>query len=109
MNTNHLFDLAALDRSGLDTPRQYLRALADEYGTDTRLGDLLLMATEAELADTREDAHAWSNVAEDVASMLAEAEGLARKSPEHVERWSELTSDRYHAVLEENNARAAAV
>lgn len=110
METTHkLFEIAAFDHLEENTPRVYLRALAGAFGSDARLGDLLLAATEAELDDSREDTQVLDEVASSIADELATAEGLEPRSPEWAERSTELSLGRFHAIRDACKAKRETV
>ena len=110
MDTTHaLFDIAAFDRLEESTPREYLRALADAFGPDARLGDLLLAATERELEERYQDMEAFDLVADELAHKLATAEGLEDGSKEWARRSTDLHLGRYHAIRNERKAEREAI
>lgn len=102
--THKLFEYAAFDSLEESTPRGYLRALADAFGSDVRLGDLLLAATEAELEERYQDMEAFDLVADELAHKLATAEGLEDGSKEWARRSTDLHLGRYHAIRNERKA-----
>lgn len=109
MDTTHaLFDIAAFDRLEENTPRVYLKALADAFGSDARLGDLLLAATERELEERYQDMEAFEEAAEELTQMIVDAEGLEDGTPEWVQRRVELSLGTYHRIKAERQARETA-
>lgn len=103
--THKLFEIGALDHLEENTPRMYLKALAEAFGSDARLGDLLLAATEAELETRYQDMEAFEEAAEELTVMIVDAEGLEDGTPEWVQRRAELSLGTYHRIKAERAER----
>ena len=87
-----------------DDSLAFVRELGETFGPECTLQEALLRLTESALQQEVEVGQIYSNIADELAGMLATAEGLEERGEEWIERYIQLTSGRYHEMEAERKA-----
>ena len=82
----------------------FVRELGETFGPDCTLQEAQLRLTERALEQEQRLYQDFRNIAEELAGMLATAEGLEERGEEWIERYIQLTSGRYHEMEAERKA-----